>query len=155
MGNGIRLKALDPDDLKAISACLQDAVIKVSDLAFIKNSHIFAFVGNRFCWESDKIKRVGQRVRVGCRFENVIKTSSQNIPLNIDNHVLNLLSIHSEKKADGSATIFLLFSGDASIKLEVECIEAYLEDVSPPWLTKNIPSHNGNFKIPSDESFEK
>lgn len=154
MSKGIRLKALDHDDLTAISACLQDAVIKVSDIAFIANSYRFAFVGNRFCWEDDSLTAVGKRARVACRFENVLKTSSQNVPINLSNHILNLLSITSEETADGTILIFLLFSGMVNIKLEVECIEAFLEDISVPWPTKNIPSHNGEPEEVSDESFD-
>lgn len=154
MGTGIRLKAEDHSDLSAISACLQDAVIKVSDMAFVANSSRFAFVGNRFCWEADDIDKTGQRARFACRFENVLKTSSQNIPLNLGDHVLNFLSIYGEGADDGTATILLLFSGGASIKLEVECIEMYLEDISDTWTTKNTPCHDGDSVQTDDESFK-
>ena len=158
MSKPLRLQAVSSDDLISVSACLQDAAIKVSDIAFIPKAYRFAFVGNRYRWEYDERGKHGQRVRSACRFENVLKTSSKNIPLNIENHVLSFLSIHVEAEADGGATIFLLFSGDASIKLQVECIEAFVEDIGAPWRASRRPHHdenNNSSDTAKDESFEE
>jgi hypothetical protein len=154
MSKGIRLKAIGPEDLTTISACLQDAVIKVGDIAFIPKLFRFAFVGNRFCWENNSFNKIGKRSRCAGRFENVLKTRSLNLPTNLTDHVLNLLSIHQEVNENGTATITLLFSGNASIQLDVECIEMYLEDISEPWLTKNTPQHDSEDRKIGDESFE-
>jgi hypothetical protein len=35
------------------------------------------------------------------------------------------------------------FSGDASIQLDVECIEAELKDLGPEWRTRSKPVHPG------------
>ena len=35
----------------------------------------------------------------------------------------------------------LYFSGDASIQLEVECIEAELRDLGPEWRARSKPKH--------------
>ena len=37
----------------------------------------------------------------------------------------------------------LTFSGDASIQLQVECIEAELKDLGPAWRTRCKPEHPG------------
>ena len=47
----LKLRAADDDDLKIISTFLQDAVIAVNEMIFIKDEARFAFVANRFRWE--------------------------------------------------------------------------------------------------------
>jgi hypothetical protein len=38
--------------------------------------------------------------------------------------------------------VTLTFSGDASIQLKVECIEAELTDLGPEWRTRFKPEHS-------------
>ena len=45
------LVACDKDDLKVISAMMQDCIINASDMVFDKSMRLFAVMGNRFCWE--------------------------------------------------------------------------------------------------------
>ncbi len=40
--------------------------------------------------------------------------------------------------------VTLTFSGDASIQLEVECIEAELKDLGLVWRTRSRPEHPGD-----------
>jgi hypothetical protein len=40
--------------------------------------------------------------------------------------------------------VTLYFSGDASIQLQVECIEAELRDLGPAWRTHSKPKHPGD-----------
>ena len=58
-GAAFKLRAEDADDLAVISACLQDALVAVRDLAFVPPDHTFLMVANRFRWErasrSDRI----------------------------------------------------------------------------------------------------
>src|SRR5262245_5336536 len=46
----LTLIAFDADDLSVISAHLQDAVLKVGDVAYLPREKRFAAVGNRFDW---------------------------------------------------------------------------------------------------------
>ncbi len=46
----LKLIALDADDLKVISAHLQDAVLRVGDIAYLPRERRFAALGNRFDW---------------------------------------------------------------------------------------------------------
>ena len=46
----LKLIALDVDDLKIISAHLQDAVGRISDIVYDKKAKRFALVLNRFDW---------------------------------------------------------------------------------------------------------
>ncbi len=49
---GLKLIALDGEDLAIISAHLQDAVVRVGDMAFLPREHRFALLTNRFDWEA-------------------------------------------------------------------------------------------------------
>ena len=35
-----------------------------------------------------------------------------------------------------------MFSGDASLRLEVECVEAQLADLGPVWAARHAPAHD-------------
>ena len=47
----LKLIALDPEDLQVLSCHLQDAVIRVGDMAYLKAEMRFAAIANRFDWE--------------------------------------------------------------------------------------------------------
>ena len=47
-----RLQAQDLEDLKIVSAMLQDAAIRVGDIAWLPKRRRFAFGGSRFMWEA-------------------------------------------------------------------------------------------------------
>jgi hypothetical protein len=49
-GAALKLRAEDADDLAVLSACLQDALVPVRDLAYVADQKIFVFVANRFRW---------------------------------------------------------------------------------------------------------
>jgi hypothetical protein len=44
--------------------------------------------------------------------------------------------------------VTLTFSGDASIQLKVECIEAEMTDLGPEWRTHVKPEHPGGGEEP-------
>ena len=46
----LKLVALDEDDLRILSAHLQDAVLRMSDMAWVPSEHRFAAILNRFDW---------------------------------------------------------------------------------------------------------
>ena len=50
---GLRLLAEDEEDLKIISAHVQDAVVRVGDLAYLPKARRFALLLNRYRWEDD------------------------------------------------------------------------------------------------------
>ena len=54
---------------------------------------------------------------------------------------LVLLTIATSVDSTGAGTITLLFAGDTSIRLEVECVECHLRDLGPAWETPNRPDH--------------
>lgn len=139
----LRLMAESRADLEVMSSFLQDAAVKVGDIAWQPGQHRFAAVLNRYRWEQDSAKKSkSERVRSGLRIEGVLKAAYRNIPLNDPDHVLGLLAIEVEEGEDGAGVLTLACSGYASIRLEVECLDAYLEDLTRPWRALGRPGHD-------------
>ncbi len=135
----LKLSALEPDDLEIFSAHMQDAVISVGDIRYLKAAKKFALIGNRFLWQTQKPPY--ERRRTGLSFDRVIEAKSHRIRQGADDAILSLLSMSFTPAEEPSGTITLTFSGGGAISLKVECIEARLEDLGPAWETKNLPTH--------------
>jgi hypothetical protein len=139
----LKLIALDPEDLKVLSCHLQDAVIRVGDMAYLKDDMRFAAIANRFDWE--QAARINdatyRRRRSGLRFERVKTAKVQGIDLKHKDTVLELLALTFEPGEEPSGVLTLLFSGGGAIRLEVECIEAELRDLGAQWRTRVKPEH--------------
>lgn len=158
----LKLVALDAEDLAILSAHLQDAVVKVADMAYLPREQRFAALANRFDWTTAAAgdapqaasgagqpgKRGGQafvRRRSAIRFERVMAARVQGIDLKQKSRVLSLLAIQFEARSaeDPAGAITLVFAGGSAIRLEVECIEAELSDLGAAWSTKSKPQHPG------------
>jgi hypothetical protein len=133
--NGLKLVALDAEDLTIVSAHLQDAMAKVADMAFLPKAKRFAMVVNRFDWTAAAHGEARRR-HAGVRFERVLGAQIKGLALGDPHAVLNLLAVEFEERDAPSGSITLHFSGDAAIRLDVECLEAELtdlgEDVAQP-----------------------
>jgi hypothetical protein len=142
----LKLIALDAEDLRVLSCHIQDAVIRVGDMAYMKSDMLFAALANRFDWESATQTREGRylRRRTGLRFERVKSAQVQGIDLNHKDAVLSLLAVTFEPGNEPSGTLLLQFAGGGAIRLEVECIEAELRDLGAAWHTPNKPVHSGD-----------
>lgn len=141
----LKLLALDPEDLSILSAHLQDAVLKVEDMAFLPRQRRFAAVLNRFDWETAlvpaKRRARPQRRRTALRFERVERARVQGIDLKVKERVLVLLAISFEDGHAPGGTITLQFAGGAAVRLDVECIEAEMRDLGARWATRSMPDH--------------
>jgi hypothetical protein len=137
----LKLLALDKEDLDVISATTQDAVIRVADMGFAKADHRFALLMNRFAWEEPG--RKGQRKRAALHFDRVNAVQVAGIDTNARGGVLELLDIAFEPAAehDPAGRIELRFAGGGTVRLEVECLEARLEDLGAAWAAKMKPEH--------------
>ena len=139
----LKLIALDPEDLRVLSCHLQDAVIRVGDMAYLKEGMRFAAIANRFDWEG-AVKSKGdefQRRRTGLRFERVKSAQVQGIDLKKKDVVLVLLAVAFEPGDEPEGTLILHFAGGGAIRLGVECIEAELRDLGAVWRTQHKPEH--------------
>ncbi len=148
MTEPLRLRAQDSEDMQIISACLQDAVTLVSDMTYLPRAKRFAAMFNRYRWERqlqdnddlpDDMKC--ERIRTGIHFDGILKVESLNIPRSPKNAPLELLAIDCLPGEDGAATITLVFAGDGLVRLEAECVECQMSDISAPWPTRCKPDH--------------
>ena len=140
----LRLNANSEEDLKVISAHLQDSITQVKNIANLKKNRIFLIQLSRFMWEDVEkgVFRKNKRVQSVLKFENVINVYSKNINQKNKDRFLDFLAIESKLLSDKSYEIKLNFAGDILIKLNTEIIECFLEDISDPWETKNKPKHD-------------
>lgn len=135
----LRLVALDQEDLAVLSAHLQDAVVKVGDLAYLPHERRFALVARRFDWEA--APDVPRRRLAGFHFERVLRARCRNIDRANPDAVLNLLAVTFEETNAPSGTATLLFSDGGAIQLDLECVEAQMKDLGPVWQAEARPVH--------------
>ncbi|MCP8940814.1 DUF2948 family protein [Alsobacter sp. SYSU M60028] len=136
----LKLAALDRDDLAVVSAHLQDAVLKVADMAWLPREKRFAFVANRFDWES-AASGANRRRRTGVRFDRVKRAQFSRLRPDDKEAVLNLLAVTFEETDPPSGFVTLVFSGGAAVRLELECLECEMRDLGPVWETASQPRH--------------
>lgn len=138
---GLRLLAMDAEDLACLSAHLQDALVRVGDLAFVPDQRQFAFLGSRFDWTAAAEGR-RERCCAGVHFEGVRRVRHQRVARERPDAILELLALTFEPGATPpEGLIRLIFAGGAAILLDVECVEARLCDLGPRWGVKGCPSH--------------
>lgn len=144
----LKLIALDAEDLAIVAAHLQDAVLRIEDMAYLKSDRRFALVVNRFDWgHAAKVADTTGafvRKRTGVRFEHVTGARVQGLDLTKKDQVLSLLTLTFTPRDEPHGTITLTFSGGGAVRLEVECIEAALSDLGAAWATSHKPEHAGD-----------
>ena len=134
----LKLLALDSEDLKVISTCCQDAVLRIGDMDFIAAENRFVLMLNRFAWEKEKTK---ERHKAVLHFDRVSGVKLQGIDRRNQDMVISLLAILFQPGDEPGGTIELVFAGDGAIRLEVECIEAQLADLQAAWEARSRPAH--------------
>lgn len=137
----LKLIALDADDLAILSAHVQDAVLKVRDIAYFPGEKRFVVAMNRFAWSGDGSQRQERR-RTVLHFERVSTARQRNIRRDAGEAVLNLLAVTFAEGDAPAGTVSLVFSGGGEIQLDVECVEARLADLGAAWKTANQPRHD-------------
>jgi DUF2948 family protein len=139
---GLRLLAEDEEDLSIVSAHLQDAVMRVGDLAYLPKQHRFAALVNRFCWEGCPEGEKGTRVLAGLHFNSVLKVQSSRVRQDDPNAVIELLAVKFTTDGMAGGTVDLVLAGGGRIQLHVECIDAQLRDLTDPRPAVKRPEHD-------------
>lgn len=136
----LKLAALDEDDLTVISACMQDAVVKTGEISFKPKAKQLVLTVNRFAWEKQGNKlSVPERRRAVLHFNRVLSVKASGVDKTMPEEVLSILAI---RPVDGKPeALDILFAGDATLRLEVECIEVQLADLGSAWAAKGRPRH--------------
>ncbi|MDJ1018435.1 MAG: DUF2948 family protein [Paracoccaceae bacterium] len=143
----LRLKAEDAEDLKVVAALVQDAVFPVSEMEWRRNHRRFALLINRFRWEDkalvDRRRRDFERVQSVLAFDDVMAVRTQGISRDEADVVLSLMTLAFEPAEDGTGRILLTLAGDGAIALEVETVNATLQDVTRPYAapSRKAPEH--------------
>ena len=139
----LKLVAKNQEDLKIVSAYLQDSVVIAKDILFLKKNRTFIMILNRFMWENVKngIFKQNKRIRCALKFEEVIKVQSKNINQKNKTKPLEYLAIKSSLIDDNFFDIKIFFSGGGVITIISEVIEVFVKDLSKPWNVKHFPKH--------------
>lgn len=142
--DALKLVALDSEDLKIVSAHAQDAVLKVGDLHYSPRQKQFTLAVNRFVWEKagGVFRQHNERRKSLLHFDRVLSARTSGIDKHDTEHVLSLLAVQFTPAAtEPAGTIDLTFAADATLRLEVECIEARLADTGGAWQAGSRPRH--------------
>ena len=135
----LKIKFLDKDEIKIFSTLCQDGIFSIDEIIYNKSEKLLIATFSRFCWEfvEKKIKdETFYRVVSGIRICNVNKITYTNKDKINSSKFINLLSVDYDKNQ-----ITLNFSLDITIKLLVEKIEIFLDDLDMPWPTGKKPMH--------------
>ena len=149
-GAEFKLRAEDADDLAVISACLQDSLVAVRDLAFVQQDLTFLMVANRFRWERPARSAHGaagyQRTLCGITFGAVAAVSYHGFRRSEDERILSLLAIRTALDGEGKA-ILLEFSDGVTIRLDAGRILCHAQDLGEPWPTPWQPRHDMDERV--------
>ena len=140
----LKLNATTDEDLKVISAHLQDGITQPGNIVHLNKNRILLIQFNRFMWEDVEkgVFRKNKRILSILKFENVLSVCSKNLNQKKKDHFLDFLAIESKLLSDKSYEIILHFAGDKLIKVNSEVIDCFLDDQGEPWETKNKPKHD-------------
>ena len=132
----LKLIARTEDDLRVVSAHLQDSIANLSDVANLQKNRIFLMQLNRFMWEDIEkgVFRKNKRIRTVLKFENVIKVHSKNINQSKKDKFFDFLAIETNLMPDNNYAMKIVFAGDS-------IIEVIADDQGEAWDTKNMPKH--------------
>ena len=139
----LKLLANSEEDLRVISAHLQDSITQVKNIAHLKKNRIFLIQLNRFMWEDIEkgVFRKNRRIQSVLKFDNILDVFSKNINQKKSDRFLDFLAIETKCLSDKSYQIKLNFAGGILIKLNAEIIECFLEDQGDSWETRNKPKN--------------
>ncbi len=159
----LKLRVHDAEDLRALATCLQDALVPLADVAYLKSKKRFVMIANRFLWErgaeiapaplaasgaasgdadADADFEAAEAgplyYRVNCVvcFDRVRGVRFRGLDPREKDQILNLLTLEAAPGA-----VLLVFSDGATIRLELRDIRCHLEDLGEPWPTRRRPNH--------------
>ncbi len=140
----LKLAAFDDEDLTVISAHLQDAILRPEDIDYLAGQRRFVLALRRFDWSAGPKAPPARRL-AGLSFDHVRAVRTKGHPSGqaaSGATPLSLLAITFTPSDPPSGHVEILFSGNATIRLEVECIEARLKDLGPVWEAQARPGHD-------------
>jgi hypothetical protein len=146
----LRLRAEDAEDLAVISACLQDALVAVRDLAYDQGARNFVLVANRFRWEGGAEGAAAgegtpfERTLCGIIFDEIDGVAYRGFHRSEEDRILALLAIRpifGPGPGSTSGLIDLEFAAGVTIRLSATAIRCRARDFGEPWPTQWQPGH--------------
>ena len=140
---GLKLLGKNEEDVKTISAYLQDSIVSVKNIIFLKKNRTFIMLVNRFMWEDVEkgVFRKNKRIKSVVKFEEVNKVRSQNIDQEKKSNLLELLAIKCNLDINETYKINIFFSGGGIITIISESLDIILDDIGEPWNVMRAPRH--------------
>jgi hypothetical protein len=156
----LKLRARDARDLETISACVQDALVALSDIKYLPRERRFALMLNRFRWEAlpvdgaapatpakdaeagdvgfaDQGEAEFERIHAVLTFDRVRAVKRKGLEQAATDGVLSLLTL----RLDGRY-LLISFAGGGAIRLDVDQLFCHLEDLGESWPTVWRPEHS-------------
>ena len=139
----LKLIGKNIEDLKTISAYSQDSIVKIKDIAYLKENKIFIVMLSRFMWEDLEkgVFRNYKRIKSVLKFNFIENVLAKNINQQQKNRNLELLAIKSNYNQNNLYDTSLIFSGNNIILLKSEEIDVMLDDQEYFWEVKHSPKH--------------
>ncbi len=167
----LKLRAHDTEDMRVIAGVLQDALVPLSDVTYLKAEKRFILVANRFRWETDSglppentspaaasepaTAGTGSDVDAqeveDASFAEDAPYERVNCGVCFDKvRSVQVRNIDMGRKdqilnlltvAAADKAIALHFSDGGVIRLEVSAYRCHLEDLGEPWPTSSRPHH--------------
>ena len=131
----LRLLAADADDLQIMSMALQDSILRPVDIVWEKSARRVTLALSRFCWECG-----GTRVMAAMQFGDVDAVKSRRLPRGPET-ALELLAIDFEPVEAPGGRVILMFAGGGDLRIDVECLDAVVTDLSERWPARIAPTH--------------
>lgn len=147
----VRLMAKDAEDLAVVASCLQDALVPLAEMRFLKSEKRFVMLANRFRWEQSDPQRAegrgdasyadasagNQRINAGICIDGVTGVRSRGIDREKPAKFLSLMTL----SLDGNL-LNLVFAGGGVIQLEIDRPSVFLQDFGEAWPTQWRPDHD-------------
>lgn len=136
----LRLLALDREGLGVISAHVQNTCVKMAEMSWLPRQRRFVLGGMRYDWVGAKAG-VEERVSTVLRFDRVMSVSRLGFANRKPDDVLNLLAVTFEKTEPPAGLMLLAFADGSLVRLDVECVEVELRDLSLRRPAEACPGH--------------
>jgi hypothetical protein len=144
MNECLRLKAEDADDLAVMAACLQDALIPLSEMVYLPEEKRFLAAFTRFRRERLPDPEASEGLtQCHCvlAFIGVEAVKHHGVDRRLGGVKHEFLTMMAEPAEDGLTTVVLIFAGDVAIQLRVRALAATLSDFGEPWPAHAAPRH--------------
>ena len=128
-----------------VAACLQDALVPLSEMAYLAEEKRFLAAFTRFRRECliDPEGCAGlTQCQAALAFDHVEAVQHCGLDSRFGAVRLELLTLFTERVGEDLTDVTLLFAGDAAIRLRVREIAATLEDFGAPWPAPVPPAHD-------------